>query len=123
MPLRVDEVDSDVLLLSLKGLVSQNSEEDVVIQGNGLSRGDKRRNAMLARMRELVPVQNAIVGFDLADAMQAVVLTDHDSRVLARRRVKVKAWELGPVLVWAREQAGRHGFADVTIGCEQTHSL
>lgn len=117
---RVDEVVEDVLLLSLMGLVSQNSEEDVVIQGSGLSRGDKRRNARLARMRQLVPVENAIVGIDLADAKQAVVLTDHDSRVLARRRVSAKAWELGPVLEWGRRVAREEGFVDATVGCEPT---
>ena len=30
--------------------------------GNGVSRGDRNRNARLARLRELVPVENAIVG-------------------------------------------------------------
>ena len=30
--------------------------------GNGVSRGDRNRNAKLARLRELVPVSNAIVG-------------------------------------------------------------
>jgi transposase len=117
---RVVEENDDVPLLSLKGLVSQNSEEDVVIQGSGLSRGDKRRNARLARMRELVPVENAILGIDLADVKQAVVLTDHDSRVLARKRVSAKAWELGPVLDWARRVAREQGFIDVTVGCEPT---
>jgi transposase len=120
MPMCVDDGNDDVLLLSLMGLVSQNSEEDVVVQGSGLSRGDKRRNERLARLRGLVPADNAIVGIDLADQMQAVVLTDHDSRVLARRRVKVKAWDLGPVLAWARQQARKHGFTDVTVGCEPT---
>jgi hypothetical protein len=48
------------------------------------------------------------------------VLTDHDSRVLARRRVRAKTWRLGPVLAWARQQAHKHGFADVTVGCEPT---
>lgn len=110
----------DVLLMSLTGLESQNIEEDVLIQGNSLSRGDKRRNARLARMRELVPVGNAIMGIDLADEKQAVVVTDHDSRVLARCRVRAKAWQLGPVLEWARQQARQHGFDDVTIGCEPT---
>jgi transposase len=76
MPLRVDAEDSDVLLLSLTGLVSQNSEEDVVVQGSGLSRGDKRRNARLARLRELVPVDNAILGIDLADVKQAQMHAD-----------------------------------------------
>ncbi|HSE46065.1 MAG TPA: hypothetical protein VLA89_12135 [Gemmatimonadales bacterium] len=37
--------------------------------GNGASRGDRNRNrnARLARLRELVPVTNAIVAVDLAD--------------------------------------------------------
>jgi transposase len=68
----------------------------------------------------LVPAGNAILGIDLADQKQALVLADHDSRVLARRRVRAKAWRLGPVLDWARQQARRHGFADVTVGCEPT---
>jgi transposase len=120
MPMRVDDENGDVLLLSLTGLESQNSEEDVVVQGSGLSRGDKRRNAKLARLRALVPVDNAILGIDLADEKQAIVVTDHDSRVLARRRVKAKTWQLGWVLAWAREVAHKHGFADVTVGCEPT---
>lgn len=103
-----------------KGLVSQNSQEDVVIQGSGLSRGDRRRNARLARLRELVPVENAIVSFDLADEKQAVVVANHDSQVLARKRVQAKTWQLGPVLDWARTEARRLGFADVTVGCEPT---
>jgi len=120
MVMRVDAGDKDVLLMSLKGLVSQNNQEDVVVQGSGLSRGDKRRNGQLARLRELVPVDNAILGIDLADTKQAVVVTDHDSRVLARGRVKAKAWELGPVLDWARQVAHARGFTDVTVGCEPT---
>ena len=32
----------------------------------------------------------------------------------------LKAWGLGPVLEWGREQAHKHGFADVTVGCEPT---
>jgi transposase len=118
--MRVDEGVEDVLLMSLTGLVSQNSQEDVVVQASGLSRGDKRRNARMERLRALVSPGNAIVGIDLADEVQAVVITDHDSRVLARRRVKAKAWQMGPVLAWAREQARGCGFADVTVGCEPT---
>ncbi len=51
--------------------------------GNGVSRGDRNRNARLNRLRELVPTANAIVGIDLADKKQMVVVTDHDSKVLA----------------------------------------
>jgi len=117
---RVDDEYEDVLLLSLTGLVSHNSEEDVVVQGSDLSRGDKRRNARFARLRELVPVENAILGIDLADVKQALVVTDHDSRVLARKRVRAKAWDMGPVLDWARRVARDRGFGDVTVGCEPT---
>jgi transposase len=106
--------------MSCTGLVSQNSQEDVVSEGSGLSRGDKRRNAKLARVRALVPSRNAIVGIDLADRKQAVVVCDHDSQVLVRRRVTARAWELGPVLDWARGEARRRGFVDVTVGCEPT---
>ncbi|BBZ05222.1 hypothetical protein MCHIJ_46590 [Mycolicibacterium chitae] len=106
--------------MSLTGLESQNIKEDVMTQGSSLSRGDKRRNARLAQMRGLVPLCNAIVGIDLADEKQAVVVTDHDSQVLARRRVRAKAWNLTPVLAWARHVAREHGYIDVTVGCEPT---
>lgn len=112
-------VEEDVLLVSLTGS-TQYTEEDVMVQGSGLSRGDKRRNAKLARLRELVPARNAIFAIDLADRKQVAVLADHDSRVLVRQRVMAKAWQLGPLLEWARRQAHKHGFADVTIACEPT---
>ena len=69
--------------------------------GSGLSGGDRNRNARLARLRELVPLRNAIVGIDLADDTQAVVVTDHDSRVIARRRVRARRGS------WARCWTGR----------------
>jgi transposase len=117
---RVVADEKDVLLVSSTGSKSQDIQEDVVTQGSGLSRGDKRRNAKLARMRELVFAGNAIVGIDLADKKQAVVVCDHDSQVLARKAVKVRAWELGPVLEWAGSIALEHGFSGVTVGCEPT---
>ena len=57
---------------------------------SGLSRGDRNRNARLARLRQLLPFDHAIVGIDLADDKQAAVVTDHDSRVIARRRVSAR---------------------------------
>jgi hypothetical protein len=39
-----------------------------------VSRGDRNRNARLARLRGLVPPANAIVGVDLADKKQMVVV-------------------------------------------------
>jgi hypothetical protein len=56
-----------------------------VANGSGLSRGDRKPQREVARLRALVPSTNAIVGIDLADAKQMVVVCDHDSKVLARR--------------------------------------
>jgi transposase len=89
-------------------------------KGTGLSRGDRCRNERLDRLRSVVSTDRAIVAIDLADDKQAVVVTDHDSRVLARRRVRVRAWELGPTLEWARREAAAAGFVDVVVGCEPT---
>jgi len=91
-----------------------------VSERSGLSRGDRNRNERLARLRELVPAGNAIVGIDLADVKQAIVVTDHDSRVLARRRLLCRAWQLGEVLDWALAKAKAAGFASVTVACEPT---
>src|SRR5450631_194299 len=88
--------------------------------GNGVSRGDRNRNARLNRLRELVPVRHAIVGIDLADKKQMVVVTDHDSKVLARRTFRCRAWDLGVALDWAAERAARSGFAGATVACEPT---
>ena len=73
--------------------------------GNGVSRGDRNRNARLSKLREAVPVSNAIVGIDLADAKQMVVVTDHDSKVLARKTFRCRAWDLGAIGRRAGEQA------------------
>jgi transposase len=88
--------------------------------GSGVSRGDRNRNARLARLRSLVPVMNAIVGIDLADAKQMVVVTDHDSKVLAGKTFRCRAWDLGAALDWAAERAAANGFAGVTVACEPT---
>lgn len=88
--------------------------------GTGLSRGDRNRNARLARLRALVPVGNAIVGIDLADNKQMVVVTDHDSKVLARKTFRCRAWDLGTALDWAAQRASAAGYTAVTVACEPT---
>ena len=88
--------------------------------GSGISRGDRNRNARLSGLRSAVPVSNAIVGIDLADRKQMVVVTDHDSKVLARRTFRCKAWDLGAALDWAADRAAKAGFAGVTVACEPT---
>ena len=85
--------------------------------GNGVSRGDRNRNARLARLREFVPLTDAIVAIDLADRKQMVV-TDHDSKVLARKTFRCRAWDLGIALDWAAQRAAAKGWAGVTVACE-----
>lgn len=89
-------------------------------KANGVSRGDRNRNARLERLREQVPLVNAIVGIDLAEKIQMVVVTDHDSKVVARRTFRCKAWDLGVALDWAGARAAAAGFAGVTVACEPT---
>jgi hypothetical protein len=88
--------------------------------GSGVSRGDRNRNARLGRLRVLVPVTNAIAGTGLADKKQMVVVTDHDSRVIARRTFRCRAWDLGAALDWAAGRAAAKGWAGVTVSCEPT---
>jgi len=88
--------------------------------GSGVSRGDRNRNARLERLRRLVPVTNAIAGIDLAGSKQMVVVTDHDSKVIARRVFRCRAWDLGAALDWAAGRAAAHGWAGVTVACEPT---
>jgi transposase len=87
---------------------------------SGVSRGDRNRNARLARLREAVPLSNAIAGIDLADSKQMVVIADHESRVLARRTFRRRAWELGAALDWAAARAAAAGFGGVTVAVEPT---
>jgi transposase len=68
--------------------------------GSGVSRGDRNRNARLEWLRVLVPVSNAIVGIGLAGVKQMVVVTGHDSKVIARRVFRCRAW------VWAWRWTG-----------------
>jgi transposase len=86
-----------------------------------LSRGDARRNDRRRRLREIVSRERAICGIDLADAIQELVVADHDGRVLARRGLKnTRAWQLTDVLVWARQQARTAGFEGMVVACEPT---
>jgi hypothetical protein len=73
----------------LVGLGVPSARRTFVSSRSGIFRGDRKRNVGPARLRALVPVTNAIVGIDLADAKQMVVVTDHDSKVLAR---KTRSW-------------------------------
>ena len=93
-----------------------------MVQVSGLTRGDRRRNERLDRRRAVVARDGAMIGIDLGEDRQMVVVTDQDSRVLARRSFSGKAHQLGPVLDWAVAQATAKGFAKVTVACEPTGS-
>src|SRR5436190_305528 len=100
------------------GLGVPRSRRTFMGNGSGVSRGDRNRNARLERLRALVPVANAIVGIDLAGSKQMVVVTDHDSKVIARRTFRCRAWDLGSALDWAAGRAAAKGWAGVTVSCE-----
>ena len=117
MPVTVE--NQDVLLMSLSGLESLDIEEDVVVNSSGLSRGDRLRDERLGWLRGLVRLDNAILGIDLADERQVLVVANHDSQVLARRRMRCKAWDMDKALWWARQVARKQGFADVMGGASR----
>jgi transposase len=85
-----------------------------------LSRGDRRRNEKLARLRAVITRQSAVLAFDLAADKQVCALTDQDSTVLARRTVRCKAWELSEVVKWGLARAAEAGFTSVVVACEPT---
>ena len=89
-------------------------------KGSGMTRGDRRRNARRERLRGLLPRDGAVIGIDLAEDKQALAVTDHDVRVLARKTVRVKAFRLGEALDWAVAQARMKGFGQVAVACEPT---
>lgn len=88
--------------------------------GRRLSRGDNRRNARLTRLREVLPREHAVLALDLASDKQVFALTDHDSRVLARRTARCRPWQLAEAIEWGQRQAAAAGFAGVTLVCEPT---
>lgn len=85
-----------------------------------LSRGDRRRNDRLARLRAVVTRDSAVLAFDLAADKQVCALTDQDSQVLARRTIKVKAWQLAEAVQWGLARAAQAGFTSVVVACEPT---
>src|SRR2546422_10755099 len=105
----------------MTGLVSQHTRRTSMDQGNnGLSRGDRNRNARLAALRAVLPRDHAILGIDLAQSRQAAVLADHDSRVIARWRPRCSPWQLGELLERALRKALAAGVAGVTAAGEPT---
>ena len=89
-------------------------------QATPLTRGDRRRNEKLARLRSIVRHDLAIVAVDLASAKQAVVVTDHDSVTLGRRMFEGSPWRVDDILDWAAPLARKAGFAGIVLACEPT---
>lgn len=85
-----------------------------------LSRGDRRRNEKLARLRAVVTRDSAVLAFDLAADKQVCALADQDSQVIARRTVMVKAWQLGEAVAWGLARAAEAGYGSVVVACEPT---
>ena len=91
-------------------------------KGSGVTRGDRRRNARKARLRVLVPAQDAVAGLDLGEKRQALAVTGADGVVLARRSPQVSVHELGPFLDWALAQAQALGYGGLSVACEPAGS-
>ena len=91
-----------------------------MVERSGLTRGDRRRNDRIEALRAVVTPDRAILAIDLGEDKQVAALLDHDGRVLGRRTVTAKAYQLAGLLEWAGGQAARHGFAGVVVGCEPT---
>ena len=85
-----------------------------------LSRGDRRRNEKLARLRAIITRETAVLAFDLAADKQVCAVTDPDSKVLARRTVRAKAWQLSEAVEWGLARAAEAGFSSVVVACEPT---
>jgi transposase len=85
-----------------------------------LTRGDRRRNEKLARLRSIVRRDLAVVGIDLASAKQAAVVADHDSVTLGRRMFDGDPWVIDEIVDWALPIAVEAGFAGIVVGCEPT---
>jgi hypothetical protein len=91
-----------------------------MLEHNGLTRGDRRRNRQTGSIRQVVRPELAILAIDLGEDKQVAVVMGHDRVVLARRAAKLKVHRLGGLLDWAAQQADEHGFAGVVVGCEPT---
>ena len=75
----------------------------------GLSRGDRRRNEKLRRLREAVPERAAILAIDLSQAKQVAVVTGPGDQTLARRTFACSPWGVDQVIDRGLGVAARAG--------------
>ncbi|MGH3197140.1 MAG: hypothetical protein ACRDOH_32530 [Streptosporangiaceae bacterium] len=85
-----------------------------------MTRGDRNRNERIAALRAVVRRDRAVLAIDLGEDKQVAALVDHEGRVLARKTVKAKAYQLGGLLEWAAGKAAVAGFSGLTVACEPT---
>jgi transposase len=104
----------------MTGFRSQNNRRTFVAQGSGLTRGDRNRNRRIGALLEVVARDRAVLAVDLGEDKQVAVVIDHERRVLARKVVKAKVHQLGGLVEWGAERAGRAGLAGLVVACEPT---
>ncbi|MGI8815518.1 MAG: hypothetical protein ACR2G2_09665, partial [Pseudonocardia sp.] len=63
----------------------------------------------------MITRESAVLAFDLAADKLVCALTDPDSRVVARRTVRVKAWELSEAVSWGLARAAEAGYSSVVV--------
>lgn len=90
------------------------------VMRSDLTRGDRRRNERLNRLRAIVRPELAIVGIDLASTKQAAVVADHESITLGKKMFAGSPWVIDQVLDWALPMALAAGFSGVVVACEPT---
>ena len=78
-----------------------------MVNGSGVSRGDRNRNARLARLRELVPLDHAIVGIDLADEKQMVAARLTAGSLPSPARIFEEVVSVQPIRLLERIQVDR----------------
>jgi transposase len=59
-----------------------------------------------------------VLGVDLGEDKQVAVVMDHLGRVLARKVVTARAYQLGGLVGWGAERAARAGLAGLVVACE-----
>jgi transposase len=86
----------------------------------GLTRGDRRRNEKLRRLREAIPEGAAILAIDLSQAKQVAVVTGPGDQTLARRAFVCSPWGVDQMIDWGLEVAAREGLGHLVVACEPT---
>ena len=108
--------------MGLTGLVSQTTHQEdaclTVVVGSHVETAVATTGSR--RCVRSSPATRAVLAFDLAADKQVCALTDQDSRVLARRTVKAKAWQLREAVEWGMARAAAAGFSSVVVACEPT---